>query len=192
MQHTKEEVRNRILEAAEAEFDESGYAGASMRKIVERSNTSLGNLYRYYKNKEELFLSIVNPVLDECIEQTGLMFDVELDKIEETVDRMVDFVAEHRRIFRIIENGPPEHYTAFINRFAERVSKSLEFYAVAHCPEYVEKIANPKFFDAVGQCLVGVLRLTLEHYENRERTAIYLRELLRFQFGCFVERLGAL
>ena len=58
MQHTKEEIRNRILEAAEIEFDENGYGGASMRKIVARAGTSLGNLYRYYANKEELFLCI--------------------------------------------------------------------------------------------------------------------------------------
>ena len=71
MQHTKEEIRCRILMAAELEFDERGYAGASMRKIVSRAETSLGNLYRYYANKEDLFLSIVTPVMDACINRTG-------------------------------------------------------------------------------------------------------------------------
>lgn len=189
MQHTKEEIRNRILEAAEMEFDENGYAGASMRKIVSRAGTSLGNLYRYYANKEELFLSIVEPVMEACIQQTGMLFDGTLQEVEAAVEPMVDFVAMHSRIFRMLENGPSEHYGAFLERFTRRVSQSLESYAREHCPEQVERIANPNFFHAVGQGFVSVLRLTLEHYENKEKTTTYLRELLRFQFGCFEQRL---
>ena len=78
MQYTKESVRAKILEAAEAEFDEQGYAGASMRSIVRRAETSLGNIYRYYPNKEALFLSIVAPVVDKCIDQTETLFAVTL------------------------------------------------------------------------------------------------------------------
>ena len=189
MQHTKEEIRNRILEAAEIEFDENGYAGASMRKIVARAGTSLGNLYRYYANKEELFLSIVEPVMEECILQTGMLFDGTLQEVEAAVEPMVDFVALHSRVFRMLENGPSEHYGAFLERFTCRVSQSLESYAREHCPVQVERISNPEFFHAVGQGFVSVLRLTLEHYDNKEKTTVYLRELLRFQFGFFEQRL---
>lgn len=189
MQHTKEEIRNRILEAAEIEFDENGYAGASIRKIVTRAGTSLGNLYRYYANKEELFLSIVGPVMEECILQTGMLFDGTLQEVEAAVEPMVDFVALHSRVFRMLENGPSEHYGAFLERFTCRVSQSLESYAREHCPVQVERISNPEFFHAVGQGFVSVLRLTLEHYDNKEKTTVYLRELLRFQFGFFEQRL---
>ena len=185
-------IARRILAAAELEFDERGYAGASMRKIVSRAETSLGNLYRYYANKEDLFLSIVTPVMDACINRTGDLLDVSLHDVESAVGPMVDFVAQHSRIFRIVENGPPEHYAAFLDRLTRRISQSLERYAGQHCPEYVTHIHNPEFFHAVGQGFVSVLRLTLEHYENRERTALYLGELLRFQFGYFTQRLALL
>ena len=112
LQYTKESVRAKILAAAEQEFDEQGYAGASMRSIVRRAETSLGNIYRYYPNKEALFLSIVEPVLDRCIDQTGSLFTVTLSEVERNVPLMVDFVAEHSRVFRIVQNGPPEHYAA--------------------------------------------------------------------------------
>ena len=189
MQHTKEEVRSRILEAAELEFDEQGYAGASMRSIVRRAGTSLGNIYRYYPNKEALFLSIVEPVLDRCMDQTGTLFAVTLSEVERNVEQMVDFVAEHSRVFRIVQSGPPEHYAAFLDRFADRVSQALGRYAQEHCAKSLSGIANPDFFHAAGQSFVSVLRLTLEHCEDREKTVRYLRELLRFQFGCFEERL---
>jgi len=192
LQHTKEEIRNRILEAAEIEFDENGYGGASMRKIVARAGTSLGNLYRYYANKEELFLCIVEPVMEACIQQTGMLLDGTIQQVEAAVEPMVDFVAMHSRIFRILENGPLEHYGAFLERLTVRISQSLEGYAREHCPGQVERIANPKFFHAVGQGFVSVLRLTLEHYENKEKTTQYLAELLQFQFGFFEQRLRLL
>ena len=187
MQYTKESVRAKILAAAEAEFDEQGYVGASMRSIVRRAETSLGNIYRYYPNKEALFLSIVEPVLEKCIDQTGSLFTVTLTEVERNVPAMVDFVAEHSRVFRIVQNGPPEHYAAFLDRFTQRVAKALELYAREHCPG-VE--AEPMFFFAAAQSFVGVLRLTLEHCEDREKTLRVLRQLLRFQFGCFEERLA--
>lgn len=189
MQHTKEEVRSRILEAAALEFDERGYAGASMRSIVRRAETSLGNLYRYYPNKEALFLSIVTPVLDQCIDQTGNLFAVAITEVAQNVEQMVDFVAKHSRIFRIVEIGPPEHYAAFLDRFSARISQVMERYARAHCPESLERISNPQFFYSAGQSFVSVLQLTLGHCDDREKTVRYLRELLRFQLGCFEERL---
>ena len=192
MQYTKEAVRCKILEAAEQEFDEQGYAGASMRSIVRRAETSLGNFYRYYPNKEALFLTIVEPVLEQCINQTGNLFVVTLSEVERNAPLMVDFVAEHSRVFRILQSGPPEHYAAFLDRFTLRISQALERYAAARCPQALETIENPQFFHAAGQSFVSVLRLTLEHCENREKTIRYLRELLRFQLGLFEQRLELL
>ena len=54
MQYQKEEVRERILEAALAEFERSGYYRASMRKIAVGSKVPIGNLYRYFASKEEI------------------------------------------------------------------------------------------------------------------------------------------
>ena len=186
MQYTKESVRAKILAAAEAEFDEQGYAGASMRSIVRRAETSLGNIYRYYPNKEALFLSIVEPVVDKCIDQTESLFTVTLAEVERNVPAMVDFVAEHSRVFRILQNGPPEHYAAFLDGLTRRVAGALERYTREHTPGCE---AEPMFFFAAAQSFVGILRLTMEHCEDRENTLRALGQLLRFQFGYFEERL---
>ena len=187
MQYTKGSVRARILAAAEREFDEQGYAGASMRSIVRRAETSLGNIYRYYPNKEALFLSIVVPVVEKCIERTESLFTVTLGEVERNVPAMVDLVVEHSRVFRILQNGPPEHYAAFLDGLTRRVAGALERYARDHCPGCE---AEPLFFFAAAQSFVGVLRLTMEHCEDREKTLRCLRQLIRFQFGCFEERLA--
>ena len=55
MQYLKTDVRNRILESAEEEFRQNGYLNASIRTIAENAGISLGNVYRYFSNKEALW-----------------------------------------------------------------------------------------------------------------------------------------
>ncbi len=48
-----------IEEAALRVFTRQGYHGTSVREIAEAAGVSLGNLYNYYANKEELFVRLV-------------------------------------------------------------------------------------------------------------------------------------
>ena len=64
----KDEVRNRIVEAAKREFMENTYERTSMRNIANRSSITVGNLYRYFTSKEELNQYIVRPALEKLQE----------------------------------------------------------------------------------------------------------------------------
>ena len=64
----KDEVRNRIVEAAKREFMENTYERTSMRNIANRSSITVGNLYRYFASKEELNQYIVRPALEKLQE----------------------------------------------------------------------------------------------------------------------------
>ncbi|NOD95680.1 TetR family transcriptional regulator [Ruegeria sp. HKCCD6228] len=48
-----------IIEAAVAEFQEKGFAAASMDRISARAEVSKRTLYKYFESKENLFRSIV-------------------------------------------------------------------------------------------------------------------------------------
>jgi AcrR family transcriptional regulator len=65
MQTLKDEVKNRIIEAAIKEFYLRGYEKASMRNIARTSGISVSNTYNYFENKEQLFNSIVGPVNEQ-------------------------------------------------------------------------------------------------------------------------------
>ncbi len=82
MQVKKEEVRKKILKAAVKEFKNSGYKNATMRKISNSSGIPIGNLYRYYQNKETLFNSIVADVYDELKD----LFKMGMERDEQTVE----------------------------------------------------------------------------------------------------------
>jgi AcrR family transcriptional regulator len=86
MQYLKDELRNAILAAAEKEFLEKGYHNASLRKIAGQVGSTIGNLYHYFKNKEELFDELVKDeyqaflyLLQHHEEQAGEFIDKEKD-----------------------------------------------------------------------------------------------------------------
>lgn len=64
----KEELRNRILTSAKKELLEKGVRDASMRSIAFNSGMTVGNLYRYFKGKDELIMFIVSPALEQLNE----------------------------------------------------------------------------------------------------------------------------
>jgi AcrR family transcriptional regulator len=62
MQILKESIRESILKAAREVFYENGFMDSSMRAIADKAGITVGNLYRYFKNKEDLFDHVVNPI----------------------------------------------------------------------------------------------------------------------------------
>jgi AcrR family transcriptional regulator len=52
--------REKIERVALRLFCAQGFHGTSMRQIAQQSRVSLGNIYNYYKTKDDLFTSIVN------------------------------------------------------------------------------------------------------------------------------------
>jgi AcrR family transcriptional regulator len=64
MQYLKEDVRERIIDAALDEFVEKGFNNASMRDIAQRAQITAGNIYRYFKSKEDLLKQCLNPLIE--------------------------------------------------------------------------------------------------------------------------------
>jgi len=65
MQTLKDEVKNNIIAAAVKEFYLYGYEKASMRDIAKSAGISVSNTYNYYRNKEQLFSDIIEPVFQQ-------------------------------------------------------------------------------------------------------------------------------
>ncbi|WP_211748468.1 TetR/AcrR family transcriptional regulator [Paenibacillus sp. Marseille-Q4541] len=79
MQILKEEIRNNILTAALSEFEQYGYAQSSMRRIASMAGMTTGNIYRYFKNKDDLFQALMGPAHEQFISYT-IAIKEEIDK----------------------------------------------------------------------------------------------------------------
>ena len=65
MQYLKEDIQEKILHIAEEVFSEKGYKDASMREIASRTGITVSNIYHYFTNKDEIFRTILKPVLND-------------------------------------------------------------------------------------------------------------------------------
>lgn len=65
VQALKEEIRDAIMKSAKREFLKNGFQDTSMRVIAKGAGMSVGNVYHYFRSKEELFGSIVNKKIDQ-------------------------------------------------------------------------------------------------------------------------------
>lgn len=71
-------VKNKIVTAAWQLFYEKGFNDTTVDEIIERSHTSKGSFYYYFKSKDEL-LNSLSDVLDEYYEELELQMDDSMD-----------------------------------------------------------------------------------------------------------------
>lgn len=102
-------MRRIILEAAKELFAKDGFENVSMRKIAARINYSPAALYRYFKNKEELLLSLKEEGLNRFIKMQDHLAD-----IADPFERLL----EGGRIYLNYARSEPEFYDLLFNRRA--------------------------------------------------------------------------
>src|SRR5499426_4200123 len=60
-----------IARVAKAVFAERGYQQATLEEIAQRAGMSKATIYLYYKNKDNLFLQVVEKLVETAIAETA-------------------------------------------------------------------------------------------------------------------------
>jgi AcrR family transcriptional regulator len=97
--------RDRILRVAEELFAEKGYNKASMREIAERLGIKKPSLYHHFRNKEEIYYTIIAGIYQQVLDEVAAFLD-RGETIEEmirlSVDCMIDLWSKHPNYPRIL------------------------------------------------------------------------------------------
>ena len=93
----KDDVKSRIIESAKEEFQINSYEKTSMRNIASKSNITVGNLYRYFKSKEDLSSFIVGPALEKI---NKMVRELTNDQIDIYNTDNIDLTTEQIRSMR--------------------------------------------------------------------------------------------
>lgn len=97
-------VREEILAVAMRMFIQQGYHGLAMRQISEAVGVSKAALYYYFKDKEELFLAILNSYLNDMessIDAIRAKSGSSADQITQFVESVLRQPAEQRALTRL-------------------------------------------------------------------------------------------
>lgn len=110
------ESKKRIIIAALRLFSEYGYSKASMRMIANASGISIGGIYLYFKNKNELYLTLIKSRLDELADMTRKSLK-DIDDPAEAVSKFISlhlaYAKEHREL--ILVQGREHGFTSGIS-----------------------------------------------------------------------------
>lgn len=112
MQVLKECIRERIEASAIRLFREHGFEKVSMRRIAKDSHMTVGNIYRYYKNKDHLFESLVMPTFEKI---KCLVNDEMVKEFINTPEKNAAFVRSIIDIFLVIHRENEEILDILIN-----------------------------------------------------------------------------
>ena len=93
-----EAKRRSLLEAALAEFAETGVAGARVDGIAKRAGISAGLIYSFYENKDGLF----EAVFDQVVEQTVATVPIDADDLGEYAGSLYDAATAHPQVMRFV------------------------------------------------------------------------------------------
>ncbi|MHB1394884.1 MAG: TetR/AcrR family transcriptional regulator [Clostridia bacterium] len=101
MQYKKDEIKERIDAAALAVFAEKGYKSAKVSDISESAGISVGNIYRYYKSKDDIFYANVN---ESFIEEAKVLLAEKIFAMEgrENPSEIINFMVENRHKLIIV------------------------------------------------------------------------------------------
>lgn len=189
MQVLKESVREAILESAISEFFSKDYQSANMRDIAQNANITVGNIYRYYKNKKELFDAILEPA-EKAIEDLT-EFDKtikhKLIQSKEDLDRLIQYVIGvigpyTKEIFIMIFNSTGTHH--------HKLRNQLENLVIVKVSKYFPGKFTRSFLEIISKSFVeAVFYIFKNNIQNPQKIRSLLSDLIVFYFGHLEDRM---
>lgn len=93
-----------ILEAAEAVFEERGYADTSLRQLMSAAGVSTTAFYARFGSKDEVLASLLGRFLDElssrAVRELREVRDLD-EGFDRGIDVLVDVVSRHRKVVAV-------------------------------------------------------------------------------------------
>lgn len=173
--------RQRVLDAAIAEFSCSGYVGANTNTIARRARISVGSLYTYFKSKEDLYLAVIDhgaTILASVIAQVDLTEGSIYDKIERMLRVAREYSRNHPELVQIYMDISTEglsHLSEGLSRAMENVSAQFYRAQLEEARDHGDVASNIDL-DIAAFCVDNIILLIQYSYTSRyfmERMKIF-------------------
>lgn len=129
--HDVERNQINIEEAALRVFTRQGFHGTTVRDIANEAGVSLGNIYNYFKTKEEIYVSLVHRYgarMGEIQQKTlkPLLGRFDQDGLMKLAAAVRDIVYEHPDYWRLMYIDVTEFGNKHFAHIFRQLSKNLE------------------------------------------------------------------
>lgn len=178
-------ARRMLLVTATALFAKKGYAGVSVREIVEAAGMTKPMLYYYFSNKEGLFRSILDwgaNIQEEILLKATTSEGRVMERLNLLYRSTYERVLEHMDFFRLIHNlifGPPQGAPQYdLDVYHVRMMEAIKAIYLDGVEKGEVRREDP---DEVAALIMGVIDFCFHavflhpEYENYERPERLLR-----------------
>lgn len=132
---TKETFDN-IVKVAHRQFSKRGYKNTSIHIIAKKAKLSVGCIYKYFKNKDELYKYIISEEQIKIKDYINLRikdYSTRFDKEVEGLRAWLFYVRENPNVYKLIweslfydKNSFDEYYNNFASSYAKALKHDQE------------------------------------------------------------------
>lgn len=189
MQVLKEEVRERILDAAVQVFYEKDFRSAKVQDIARIADVSASLLYSYFENKEKLFEGVVSSVpldFDRIArEEESIIADTPSERYQIAAEGpLLDMLAHHKLLVILIDKSQGTAYEHAKDDFVESIERHIRHMmnerSTLHYPDLLAHVLASNFVEN----LMEIAR----HYSSENEA----REMLALIAQCYYEGVNSL
>lgn len=166
--HSREQIREMSLQAAEQLINEQGYKGLSARKVAAQIGYTVGTLYLVFKNQDEFILHINSRTLDElylAMEATIAEHKDSPACVDALCRTYYDFAARQSNRWLLIfehalpdDNLLPEWYQQRIKQGFEMLEKVLQAVVTECDGQTIHKAAHVLWGSVHGITMLAITR----------------------------------
>lgn len=168
-------TKQNILDSAMDEFIKYGFDKASLRIIAANAGVTTGALYKHFKNKDDIFCTLVSPIYDELIKRYNAASDKFFKHLKKngldyqwksetkTIEEIIKFMYEHFDIFKLLIIGAKHSsYENFVHSIIDlEVKTTKKYFNLAKKYGYTKKNVNNEdlhiFINAQFSCIFEMI-----------------------------------
>jgi AcrR family transcriptional regulator len=121
------EKQERILRAAGEEFAEQGYENAKMHTIANTADVSVGSLYKYFDNKQDMYLYVMQHCVAEMEQLLTTLSQSNVDilvKAERIVREIQRFSRNDQLLIKLYHGATSENDPVLAKTFANAIENA--------------------------------------------------------------------
>ncbi|MCA5012681.1 MULTISPECIES: TetR/AcrR family transcriptional regulator [unclassified Enterococcus] len=110
-------TRDRIIQVATRLFMDNGYLGTSTRQIAQLAEVTQPNLYHHFKNKEEVYIGVIETLLSDVNEELVVIVE----------DQKLDTVSKLKRFAECLKTKHPFDFDLMMHDFNTKLMEETQY-----------------------------------------------------------------
>lgn len=131
-------TRHKLLQAGKEVFLENGFQKATISQVIKKAKTGYGTAYVYFKNKDELFITLMEDLMNQFYEVAEMPFKPQAkeeayENIKKQVRLFLQLALDERDMMKVVKEAIgvspeiEEKWYGIRERFIERISVDIRY-----------------------------------------------------------------